>query len=670
MNPIIVTAARTEESLSDIALPASVVLREVLAQQGALRLSDAFATIPGLTLFDDHGTGLQIQGFAPDYTLILFDGEPIIGRTAGTLDLDRVSVHGVSRIEVIHGPSSSLYGSDALAGVVNIITAPPEEGVRGMLSMRAGTFSTTDLAGKVEAARGGTGGRLLLNRYASAGYDLTPNSYGPSAPSFTNWMGDLRGRATLSDRTRIRLGARASVENQQGAFASTNSDDVEIRFDDNGEAIEWMLHPEAEFRLFDRYRLTTTLYAARYRTKVRHRRQSDRVLTYADDFDQRYAKAELQLDAFWSARHLTTIGAGAIHEALAGDRYGGDAPRSNLSYGFLQHQWIPTSLLKINASARFDTHSDYAARFTPRLAILVRPMEWLRFRASVGSGFKAPAFRQIYLSFTNPAAGYTVFGAARLAEGIERLQSEGQVDQLFLAPELLENIRAESSVAVNIGGSAEPYSWLAVTVNAFYNDVQDLIETQPVARKKNGQSVFGYFNIARIYTRGVDAQGTLFLNTGSSARLEFTAGYQYLQARDREVISNLKSGIVFGRDPNGRDYPLRVGDYGGLFGRSPHTATFRALWMHTASSLTASVRARWRSRYGYRDLDGNAVANRVDEFVAGYAVVDATITKTLSLRMLEAEAQLGIDNVFDTKEPLLIPALPGRKVFLSFRFLL
>ena len=671
MAPVVVTATRSEKALEDVAVPTTVVLAETMRIQGAVRLADVLVTIPGLALFDDHGAGVQVQGFAPEYTLILLDGEPVIGRTAGTLDLNRLSVQGLDRVEIVRGPSSSLYGSEALAGVVNLVTAPAAEGFKGTLGGRFGSFGTTDLTAEVEAGRERAGARLFFNRYASAGYDLTPASFGATSPAFTDWTADWRSRLALSDRVLLRLGARATIEDQQSAFA-LQPDGVETRYDDDGRRIDWTLHPEARIRLSDRFRLTTTLYAARYRTETRYRRQRDGALTYEDDFDQRYLKAEIQLDALWNGRHLTSLGGGAVRERLGGARYGPDAdgerPAANQAYAFVQHEWLPLRLVEASASARFDAHSDYAARLTPKIALLVRPADNLRFRVSVGSGFKAPAFRQFYLAFTNAAAGYSVFGATRLQEGIAQLQADGAIDRLFINPATLEEIRAESSVAVNIGGSIEPFPRLAVSANAFHNNVRDLIETQPIAQKTNGQFAFGYFNLARIYTRGVEADATVRAIAGQRNRLDVAFGYQFLQARDREVIDALETGAVFGRDPSGREYRLGLGDYGGMFGRSPHTATFRAAYAHAPSGLVASVRGRWRSRYGYRDLDGNALANRDDEFVPAYAVFDATVTKDVPVPgSSDAHIQLGVDNVFDITRPTLVPSLPGRRLYAALR---
>ena len=85
---------------------------------------DGYASNGGLITVDDFGgvKGIQMQGLDSQYTLILIDNQPIVGRSAGTLDLDRISVGNIQQIEIVRGASSSLYGNEALAGVINIIT--------------------------------------------------------------------------------------------------------------------------------------------------------------------------------------------------------------------------------------------------------------------------------------------------------------------------------------------------------------------------------------------------------------------------------------------------------------------------------------------------------------------------------------------------------------------
>ncbi|RMF55487.1 MAG: TonB-dependent receptor [Bacteroidetes bacterium] len=659
--PVVVTATRAPRHLEDVAVPVSVVTAEALALRGRLRLADALAELPGLTLVYDHGTGIQIQGFDPDYTLVLIDGEPVIGRTAGTLDLERLAVAGLERVEIVRGPTSSLYGNEALAGVINLITRPPEGTLRGNLSARYGTHASTDLQATAETGNEHLGLRLLLDRYASDGYDLDASTTAPTAPAFTDYTADLRFEVRPRDGLTLRLGARLNDQDQQSPLtltagtASTGARSFEERTD-------WSLHPAVRARISRRLSLEGDLYLARYRTESRLR-LDDGTLYSQDRFDQRYAKAELQGRLVWDLRHLTTLGAGLIEERLDADRYA-ERPEARAAFAFLQHEWLPSRLVELNASARLDAHTDYATRVSPKLAVLLRPSERLRVRLSLGKGFKAPDFRQRYLSFTNPTAGYSVLGATELNDGLAALEAAGQIQERYLDPAGLATIRAEHSTALNAGLTAEPLDRLSLSLNVFYNDVRDLIETQPVARKTNGSFVYSYFNLNRIYTRGLESEVTF---TPWPA-LTLTGSYQFLQAHDRDVIEAIEDGRVFGRDASGRDVRLRRSDYGGLFGRSTHSGTLGLSYRPASDGPGLSLRGIWRGRYGYRDVDGNAIPNRDDEFVDGYVLWNLTVTYDWRTRPLERlRLQAGVDNLFDVTRPAQIPALSGRRLYAGFQ---
>ncbi|MCY4232860.1 MAG: TonB-dependent receptor [Bacteroidetes bacterium] len=670
MTPLVITATRSQKMLEDVAVPTTIITSNIIQREGALRLGDVLANQMGIALFDDHGTGIQIQGFASDYTLILLDGEPVIGRTAGTLDIDRITLKGLSHLEIVRGPSSSLYGSEALAGVINLIPSPPKEKMEGAASFRIGSYATSDMTLQMEGGRDWGGMRVFVNRYASGGYDLSPNIYGPTTPSFSDWTGDLRAHIKLSERIKVKLGARGTFENQESVFASQQLGQTEERYNEEGARREWSIHPEIDVQLSKKIRLNTTLYRTSYRTETHHRRQEDKFINYEDNFDQTYSKAEIKLDMLWNTKHLSNIGGGVIGEQLGGTRYPSTSePESSHRYFFIQHEWLASDLIHFNTSARYDDHSDYASRFTPKLSVIVRPSDQIRLRASIGSGFKAPAFRQLYLAFTNSSGGYSVFGSIPMSDGINQLEANGLIQQRLLDIRELDPLRAENSVAYNVGGSITLRTWLTAQLNLFHNNVTDLIETQPVAQKTNGAFVYGYFNLAKIYTRGIESELRMTPQLNSQSSLDISLGYQYLQARDREIVDAINEGTVYGRSPSGRDYRLGIGDYTGLFGRSPHSASLRAAYINSKIGLTASAHGRWRSRYGYRDLDGNLFANRPDEFVPHYAVLGATISKKFTfVPSIEFIAQVGLDNVFNHTYPTLVPSLPGRRGYTSLQF--
>jgi outer membrane receptor for ferrienterochelin and colicins len=112
MDEVVVTATRTPRLMGNIAIPVTVINSKTLYQAGSLRLNDILGEQTGINIVEGFGKGVQVQGLSSEYTLILVDGEPLIGRTGGVLDLSRISVRNIRKIEIVKGPSSSLYGSE------------------------------------------------------------------------------------------------------------------------------------------------------------------------------------------------------------------------------------------------------------------------------------------------------------------------------------------------------------------------------------------------------------------------------------------------------------------------------------------------------------------------------------------------------------------------------
>src|SRR6186997_2230333 len=173
LTELVVTATRTERKLSNVAVPVQIISRKAITQSGSVRLNDILTEQTGLYITSGgattsagggvFGNGVQIQGLSPDYTLILVDGEPIIGRQGGVIDLSRLTVGNIKKIEIVKGPSSSLYGSEAMGGVVNLIT---EQSQRDRLnaSFRYGRFNSTDADITSSIKRSNWGLQLFGNR--------------------------------------------------------------------------------------------------------------------------------------------------------------------------------------------------------------------------------------------------------------------------------------------------------------------------------------------------------------------------------------------------------------------------------------------------------------------------------------------------------------------------
>ncbi len=662
LDAVVVTATRTERQVGSLPMPVTVVGKNQIQQSGSLRLNDILREQTGLTIVSDHGQGLQIQGFSPDYTLILVDGEPLIGRTAGTLDLNRLTVGNIKQIEIVKGPSSSLYGSEALAGVVNIITESPTR-TQGSLSARYGANRTSDLTGDVSLRAGKTNLYLFGNRYASAGYDLTPETFGNTVSPFTNYTGSGRLTSQLANRLKLTLTGRYFTENQNTDAQLTDQQIVLGA----GKVNEYTINPVVTHQVSDVWKLMYRYYRSGYNTATDLRYQTTGAEYDASYFRQTFNRPELVVERTIRNRHFLTVGVGYIGESVEATRYPGRQVFST-RYGFAQFEWVPTRRLTVIAGGRYDDHSQYASQVSPKLSARYELSPTLALRGSGGVGFKAPDFRQLYLNFDNGVVGYSVFGTQEVAAGIARLQQRGQIAEVLIDPARFGAIRAESSVAFNLGLSAnfqQTYDLpLQLSVNLFRNDVRDLIETQVVAQKTNGQNVFSYTNLNRVFTQGAEVDASYRLTLGAG-RLTVSAGYQYLDARDKSVVDAIRAGQVFRRNPETLvTEQVKLADYGGLLNRSRHMANLKFFYELPKQGLSASLRGIYRSRYGFADRNGNLILDTDSEYVPGYITWHVAAAKTI--RQLTVQA--GIDNLTGYTDPQYIPTLAGRLWYVSLRW--
>jgi len=180
---VVVTATRTPRSLENVPASVRLITRAHAAEQGSLRISDMLEEFAELRVIrNQFGAGLQLRGLDPAYTLILVDGQPVTGRTGGTIDLDRLPTSFVERIEVVRGPSSSLYGSEALAGVINVITRRASGGASAQVDYQRETHGTSNLSGTSSFGRGSFSGLLSANRSRAVGGALARGRALPEEP--------------------------------------------------------------------------------------------------------------------------------------------------------------------------------------------------------------------------------------------------------------------------------------------------------------------------------------------------------------------------------------------------------------------------------------------------------------------------------------------------------
>jgi outer membrane receptor for ferrienterochelin and colicins len=651
------TATKTERLLSNIAVPVQIIGQKTIQQAGSLRLSDILSEQTGLFMTNGFGTGVSMQGLNPDYTLILIDGEPLIGRTSGVLDLKRITVGNIKQIEIVRGPSSSLYGSEAMAGVINIIT---DKSRKNSLSIgtRYGSYNTADinLKGSIRTNRINYQG--FGNYYRTDGFSIRPNSRERSVAPIERITQQHHLGYRFNDQTNLSLNIRYNHETIKNNITVTNNGNaINSTGLEKNDDLNATLQLSHQFN--QRIKNATRLYGTQF--KSLQELVSDNGLPYTDAFKQQFARIENQTDVQIGKALELNIGGGYIHETASSTRYdNSESIKTNrIGYAYIQSELKASEKITLIGGARYDHNELFAAAFSPKLALQYKLNPKFSVKASIGRGFKAPDFRQLYLNFTNTAAGsYSVFGSVEAQKIINELNRIGQISSLEPAFYQLNNLQPEYSTGLNIGVSFQNTQW-HITANLFRNNIDNLIDSRLVAYKTGGAQIFSYLNVKNAFTQGIETDIKFKYN----ARWSFAAGYQFLLTGDQADINAINEGKVFTRDANGFSRRMSRSEYVGLPNRSKHMANFKVQYDY--QDFFANLRTLYRSRWATTDTDGNGLFNSNDAFADGYVQLNLSVGKTLQNGL---NIQTGIDNLFNYTDVLNLPNLPGRIVYMSLSY--
>ena len=659
---VVVTGTRTEKSLENHPIPMALVSGEELASSASLRLNDILSEETGLTIVDDHGKGLQIQGLDADYALILVNGNPLIGREGGVIDIERLALGNVKRIEIVKGPASSLYGSSALAGVINIITDKPLESFSSGASARYASNKTIDLNANTVYRTDNNKWYIGVygNRLSSEGYDAGDNQYGKIIPEYIDYTAnaDITYHFTHDTRADFNIRYNSEVSNN---FYQVKETDSYFLVDDEARLNDLSFALKAKHRYNSRINIEAKYYGALYSTEIEDRFRESGEVYDQYTFDQALHRFELQSNYNPHEDHMLTAGGGLDIESVEAGRIAENSRTANLFYAFLQDDWYLADNINIIASTRYDSHSDYSSKFSPAFAASWNPIEELTFRVSVGSGFKAPSFQQLYLDWSNAVAGYNVFGVSNFENAFRKLQDEGQILEVYTGLDNPGTLKPESSVSYNFGLSFRPMDFISINANAFMHKLTDMIATQPVALKTNGQQVFTYFNLNSVTSRGIEAN----MNIDILDNLALKLGYQYLDTYDDEVLEQIRKEEIYKLGSTGIFRPVQEVEYGGLFNRSKHSGSVKLKYSIPDWGFSASLRTTYRSRYGLGDKNGNLILDDDSEYVPGYTITNLTLTQNINDNF---KIQAGSDNLTDEYSAHFLSVTPGRTFFINIIF--
>jgi outer membrane receptor for ferrienterochelin and colicins len=656
---VVVTATRTERKLSNLTVPVTIINAKSIQQNGSLRLTDILKEQTGLNLTSGFGAGVQLQGLNPDYTIILINGEPLVGRTAGVLDLNRIALGNIKKIEIVKGPSSSLYGSEAMAGVINIIT-DATIGAPLTLGLRYGTYNTLDanLETKLQSKKVQYQG--FYNTYHTDGYSIRPNSNSRVTTPIERYTSTQQLKWTLNSKTNLVLNSRFTNEKIQNEIAVANNG-VTIYSIGKEDINDVNLSGNVNHRFSSTLKTSVRAYSTTY--DAVQNLLTINGLPYRDVLNHNFKRVENQTDWDINKNLQAVFGVGAVWEGVKSSRYDSEKVRkqNDIQYTFTQWEWKPIEKFTLIGGLRFDNNSQFASAFSPKVSMLYKLSAKHQFRFSIGQGFKAPDFRQLFLDFTNAAAGsYSVFGAAQAQQVIANLDRLGQIGNLFPNYYLIKALKPEYSNGAHFTWDWKVNQQSNVSVQLFRNDIKNLIESQQIGTYISGAQIYSYINIGRAFTTGFELEGQHKLN----AAWTLSGGYQYLVTGDKDQLAEIKAGTVYTKNSQGYSRLLKLNEYVGLPNTSKHKLQLKVNY-NSPKGYYLNARAIYRSRWAVNNNNGNEVFDNGDVFASGYIVFNTAAGKAFKNGL---SVQAGIDNINNYIDAANLPNLPGRTMFLSMRY--
>jgi outer membrane receptor for ferrienterochelin and colicins len=678
LEEVVVTATRTENKVSNIPLPIQVISAKNIQLSGSQKLIDILQMQSGLVVANNplgtslqgypnpFGDGIQMQGLDPAYTLILVNGEPLVGRNAGIVNLGRIAIGNIKQIEIIRGPATCLYGSDALAGVINIITEISEKNSFKFQTHYA-TNNTIGLTAAASLKQKKTALELFANRYSSDGYDLDKNIYGKTIDPFADYSASAKFIYDINDKSKFTLSSRFFSEKQFNNYLIYTESQPQVVKGTTIEA-DKSLYARFDHKVNTGLNYTGSLYATSYNNNATVFVKKTDSLYEKIKLDELMIRPEIQINIGKDPSSLFVSGAGYNFEAINSTRYS-SLKRMNAWYVFVQKQMQWREKTNIILGARFDKNSLYPAQLSPKLAIAYKLSPAFIIKGSIGTGFKAPDFRQQFLNFSNSLIGYTLLGAQELGHGLHSLQKAGQISpDIDIAPYLAGNeLSPEKSIGINAGFDYTINERAVFKVNLFRNDISNLIESYNLPFNKiNNQAIYSYMNLNRVFTEGIEAGFSYIFNSNFSLH----GGYQYLLAKDKKVLHQIKEKKLLKRDPvTYKTSLVTKEEYKGLYNRSRHTANLRFQYTNILYKASAFVTAKYRGSYGFSGLNGfqngTGIYSDDRESVNGFVLLSTTLSKQIGNRW---DVQAGIENLLNYTNKLLMPNIFGRSYFINVNF--
>jgi len=614
IDEIVVTGTATRNKLSETPVQTDLFTERIISSVASNDFEDLMTKMSPSFDFSPNkmGSRMQLNGLGNDYILILIDGKRLYGDVGGQTDLSRINPANIKKIEVVKGASSSLYGSEAIAGVINIITKKTNNKLLIENDTRLGDYGDWQQTNTLNFNWGKLSSYTVFSRRHSDGWQLSPLAWvrdkenpghkklektaAKSVNEYTDYNLNQKFIYNLNKNIRLRTSATFHQKDivlpiaykRYGYFHSHKNLSL---------GGDYIINADNKISLdvnYDRYRYFKK-YNAKYNEQYLTDEGKNKQVTYytGDKFknsDQK--KYSMNINGVFKLNESNKLNTGIeYYKEFLESQYRlkeNEVDAYALS-AFIQDEINIDKRLFLVAGLRYSHNQAFSDCLTPKLSLLYKLSDF-NFRATYGAGYKAPTLKELYLRYESSGMGS---------------------HNLYLGN---EDLKAQSSDYYSVSAEYNSNN-TSISVSSYINKVYNLIAYRQIDTKIEDADrgvvlTKENYNISDAETKGLD----VMFNTYLGADITLGGGYSYVDARDLSDGSNLEA-------------------------TSHHYANISSSWSHKWNEYQLMVNLIGRIQSKKFFDNGNTKAHNIWRF--------NTTHKLAQLNSIDLKASVGVDNVFD-----------------------
>lgn len=516
LDQVVVTGTRTPKLLKDVPVVTRVIPESDIKRIDVTNVGDLLQSeLPGIefSYSMNQQKSLNMSGFGGNAVLFLVDGERIAGETLNNIDYDRLNMDNVERIEIVKGAASSLYGSNAVGGVVNLISKQSLKPWYANAYAKYGAHNSLRYGGTIGFNAGIV--NSTTNVQATSVDQINMDNDGDYTSVFGHKTLNVKERLIFTFSDKFKLTARAGFFFRQREASETSKDRYYSY--NAGLKANYIINERNDIEAsysFDQYDKSD--YYVLTRLNIRD---------YSNVQNIFHVLYNLKI----GEKDILTLGSDCMGDYLMSYQFADNGDyEQTVADVFAQYDWNPLERLNVIAGLRYDYFSESDdASFSPKLALMYKLNDYA-LRASYSAGFRAPTLKEMYMDFYM-----------------------GNIFMIYGNP----NLKSEKSHNFSLSGEYRKGSYNA-TLTGFYNIVNDRITTA-WDQSRNGQV---YVNMDRVNILAVDANVSARYKFGLSWKASYEYTYEHVPAGSPEVSTTRPhtATVRIGYDKDWKNYGFGI----------------------------------------------------------------------------------------------------------------